>query len=431
MIKETPQSPFADYFQAVQYLEGLSNLSDIEVLEHTLGLEVSVLRMRDFLDRIGSPDKGIKLIHVSGTSGKGTVCSMIHSILVQDGHEAGLYTSPSSTVTIERIKVGNLYIAPEEFVDCITWLKPYIDDYYLNGRYGQLHFGNICLALAFIYFQRKNCEWAMIEVGSGGRFNLTNAIIDPVITAITNIDLDHTRLLGKTLTKIAHHKAGIIKPGSTFFTTENRPRLVRLFRQICADLNVPMIRVKSDELTNSSNQKLAIAIGEHLKLSETAIRKGITESQLPCRFEVMQRNPTVILDGAHNPAKIRSVSNTIKRLSYKNLWVILALSNNKDIESILKIIVPQADHLIITRHEVKEKRPASPRLVSRISKKYLKRGATLFVTLDPRNAWKKTKASAQREDLILATGSFYFTGQIREEWYPKEWVLAHRTSFKP
>jgi dihydrofolate synthase/folylpolyglutamate synthase len=420
-------SPFETYYQAVQYLEGLFNLSRGEKHKKGADPEIAVKRMRYLLDQIGSPDTRMKIIHVSGTSGKGTVCSLLHTMLIADGHKAGLYTSPFSTTTIEKIKAGHLYISPQEFVQGVERLKPAIDAVYLNGPFGCPTYYEICFALGLDYFSRRGCEWAVVEVGHGGWLDPTNAIHRPVISVITNVDLDHTRSLGKTLTKIANHKAGIIKSGSAFFTADRRPHILKIYKQICHEKNVAMFHVKPEEFATKTNTKLARSIAQHLKLSDRAIKKGIATAKLPCRFELVQENPKVVLDGAHSPAKIGSLIKNLKQLKYRQLWLILANGN----DTIIKLVVPEADHLIVTRHEVKEDKCASPHKIADAARKRLKPHASLLITLDPRNALNTALRQATKEDLIVVTGSIYLTGLLREKWDPETWVLEHRTSFKP
>lgn len=223
----------------MSFLQGLNNLPlDGDYLVDKHHADRYIKRMRYFLNLIGNPDKGMKLIHIAGTSGKGTVTNMVHEILLASGKNVGSFTSPFVTTPIEQIKVGDAYISPDEFADIVEYLKPFIDVAYTEGPYGSPSYFEIFFSIALVYFQRKKCDWVVLEVGLGGRYDATNVIERPSVTAITNIDYDHTELLGKTLRKIASDKAGIIKSGSAFFTTEQRPALLKIFSSICDEKRV-------------------------------------------------------------------------------------------------------------------------------------------------------------------------------------------------
>ncbi|MFH1956238.1 MAG: Mur ligase family protein, partial [Patescibacteria group bacterium] len=186
-----------------------------------------------------------KFIHIAGTSGKGTVTAMVHQILHQAGYKIGSFYSPHPTTSIERIRVGVDYISPSDFVKILDKIKPVLEEMYSENRRGakfwNTRFSGSCVptimpsyfeiffALALLYFKRKKCEYVILETGCGGEFDATNIIKKPLITAITNIGFDHTQLLGNTLQKIAKTKAGIIKPGSIFLTTEKIKAILKIF----------------------------------------------------------------------------------------------------------------------------------------------------------------------------------------------------------
>ena len=190
----------------------------------------------------------------------------------------------------------------------------------------------------------------MLEVGLGGRYDATNAIEKPLVTAITNIDYDHTEILGKTLKKIGTDKAGIIKSRSVFFTTERRPALLKIFNEICREKRVLFYRVSSLSSGDyqEENKALAGAISRYVGVSDAHITEGIRNARLMCRFEIIQNEkgkPLVILDGAHNRSKIKTTIDNLKKLKFKKLYLIVGISDNKDHISILKQLIPQADHV--------------------------------------------------------------------------------------
>lgn len=420
---------FSDYYKAVSFLEGLSNtLLKNDYLKNRKHPEIYIKRMRYFLDLIGKPDKNFKFIHITGTSGKGTVTNMVHNIIMVSGKRVGSFTSPFVTSSIEKIKVNDQYINPKDFVAIVDYLKPYIDKAHKDGPYGAPSYFEIFLAVALIYFKKEKCQWVVLEVGLGGRYDATNVISKSVVSAITNIDFDHTHILGKTLKKIANDKAGIIKKDSFFITTEQRPTILKIFKNICFENKVDFLFLGKEKDYFSYNKSLASAISKRIGIENSYIKKGIDKSFLPCRFETINKKPTIVLDGAHNRSKMKATVMNIKRLGFNKLHLVLAIAKNKDHLSILKDIIPMVNTVSYTRFEIPGRQCADPKELLVKSKKYLKKGAKFDIFLDPEmaldNAIKKSKAN----DLVLVTGSFFLAGELRKRWYNEDWILRNRKS---
>ncbi len=421
---------FERYHDAINFLEGLSNLpldGDYMIKQRHLG--VYLKRMRYFLELIGNPDKGMKYIHITGTAGKGTVTNMIHEILNVSGKNVGSFTSPFVTTSIEKIKVKDSYISPDELADIVEYLKPFIDKAYLTGPYGRPSYFEIFLAIAFIYFKQQKCEYVVLEVGLGGRYDATNVIEKAVATAITTIDYDHTHILGKTLKEIAYDKAGIIKKGSAFFTAEQRPDLIKIFDVICKEKKLKLNQIQYQENYQEYNKALASEITRSLGVSEQDIKKGIAIARLQCRFEIIQKRPFVVLDGAHNRSKIRSTIVNLENLIFNKLYLIVGLAENKDDTLILNQIIPLADKVYITRFQTKDRKCAHPKELTERSQKYLKKSARTETFLDPSQALTKALSKAKEDDLVLVTGSFFLAGEMRKKWFPEKWILSKRKNF--
>jgi len=419
---------FSSYFEAVRFLEGLINIPAQDYLKDRSNPEIYIKRMRFLLNALGNPDRGMKYIHISGTAGKGTVANMVHSGLVAAGKKAGLFTSPFIISTIEKIKVGDLYISPQEFVSVVNKIKPVLDEVHEKSPYGSPSYFEIILAVAFIYFRKKKCEWVVLEVGLGGSFDATNVIERPRITAITNIDRDHTHILGKTLIKIARDKGGIIKKDSLFLTTESRPHLTKIFQEICR-------RKKSDcEFINvvsgyrDRNKALAQAILERVGISLKYISRGISNARMPGRFEIIDRNPLVILDGAHSPVKIKGLIEDLGQISFDNLYLIFGVANNKEYKEMIGLLLPLARKIFATRFEINERKCAPPGDIKEVIKKISRKEVEVF--LDPMMALDKSLRIARKNDLILATGSLFLVSRLRRRWYPEEVFLKTRKAFK-
>ncbi len=424
------KSNFSSYDHTISFLEGLSNIAPKTKLSRNETPDLFVKRMQSFLDLIGNPEQSLKFIHIGGTAGKGSVSTLLHSMMVAQGYRVGLYTSPFATESIEKIKVGQLYIAPEELARIVDELKPTIDQAHVYGPYGRPSYFELFLAVALIYFQRQNCDWAILEVGIGGRYDATNVIPAPQLAAITTIDYDHVHILGKTLTKITRDKAGIIKPESAFFTTERRPHLVRILQEACQTAGASFHHVKPSNSYQLANQALATALARAAGVSDEALRAGTKLWRLPCRFETMQHKPHVILDGAHNVAKVRSTVENLARLGYRKLHLVLAIAHDKDAEAISSIIIPRADYMYATRFQINERKCTDPSLLSDYGKRFGQKSLSTTVHLDPYRALAAALAQATPDDVVLVTGSFFLAGELRKQWYSSEWVLRHRKSFK-
>ncbi|MEK7616203.1 MAG: hypothetical protein AAB420_03295 [Patescibacteria group bacterium] len=387
-------SDFSRYYNAVKYLEGLVNIQSGPnyMSGKTHDPSIYIKRMQWFLDLLGNPERGFKYIHITGTAGKGTVASTIHYSLHTSGHKTGLFTSPFVTTSIEKIQVGDLYIDPLEFAQIVEDLKPKIDEAFAKCPWGGPSYFERFLAIALIYFKKMQCEYVVLEVGCGGRYDATNVIPAPEISAITNIDYDHMHILGKTLTKIAGDKAGIIKRGSKFFTTEARPRLRKIMEDICKEQGPEFNYIKG------GNKELVEAMGFRAE-----------EVKLPARFEIVQEKPIVIIDGAHNRAKFRYTAEKLKQLTFDKLHLVVALAANKEREIIEEI---PADVVYPTRFQNAERKCMN-----------------LGGYTDSGQALDAALAAARSNDLVLVTGSFYLAGELRTRWYPEEDILVHRSAF--
>ncbi len=388
-------------------------------------------RTRYFLDLAGSPDKGMKIIHVTGTAGKGSVSNLLHNILMADGKKVGSFTSPFVSSTIEKIRVNDLYIDADRFAQIIERFIPLIDHAYTHSPYGQPSFFEIFFAIALTYFKEEKCDWVVLEVGLGGRHDATNVIRNPKATVITGIDYDHMSIIGKTLNKIAYEKAGIIKSGSTFFTGEHRPKLQKMFKEICVEKGVPYVQVKYGTNFEENNKRLAATITRSIGVTEDAIQKGINGPKLPARFEVMQSEPLVVIDGAHNPIKMKSTAYNLKKLNYNRLHLVIGIAEGKDYSEILKEIIPLADSIQFTRFQGgKDRKCAHPNDLLAISQKYLKKGVKSEIFLHPKMALDKALALANEKDgakdLVLVTGSFFLAGELRKHWISEEKILTNR-----
>lgn len=422
------QKDFSQYYEAVRYLESLASLSETKKYsnKNRNNPEIFIKRTRYFLNLLGNPDQHLKFIHIAGTAGKGSVANLVQYILFKNGQRTGLFTSPFATTSIEKIKVNDKYIDPLKFAQMVEDAKPLINKAYIECMEGAPSYFEIFFGLALKYFHETKCEWVVLEAGLGGRYDATNVIKKCEIAAITNIGFDHTEILGKTLVKIATDKAGIIKPECVFITTEERPSLLNIFKKIAKEnLANKFIAIKGPNHYYEKNEVLVNVI-----IEEAGVQNNQKNDppKLPCRFEVVQKKPLIVLDGAHNGLKMQSVVENLARLNYRKLIAIVAIADDKDKDAILEKLIPIVDKAYFTRFLVSQRSSSSPTELYQKSLK-LNQKIKSVVTLDPFGALKSAIGEAEPNDLVLVTGSFYLAGELRKKWYPEEKILRDRTSF--
>ncbi len=422
---------FETYYKTIKFLETSNKITRKKYMHsrHQDG-DFFLARMQKLAAAAKINLTQFKFIHIAGTSGKGTTTALVHNILLQAGKKVGSYYSPHPTTTIERIKVNNKFIKPDIFVNLINELKPIIKK--IDNSYFE-----ILLAVALKYFAQQKCEYVILETGCGGEFDATNIIHQPLITAITNIGYDHTHLLGKTLIKIATTKAGIIKPKSIFITTEKRSTLLKIFKQKCQQKKAKFISIKPNKLNPLDNNiLLATRIIKELKLfnkkdnQQKIIEQGIKQTKLACRFEIIQKKPLIILDGAHNLDKLKTVFINLEKIKFDKLYLIFTLNANKDIKNIInylnkkltKIIKEHSVEIILTKHLVNERQCADLKIMRKLFRITIN-NFNIKIIPQPYRALKQTLKKASQNDLILITGSFYLAGELRKKWINEEQIL--------
>lgn len=435
------------YLQSIKFLESLANIPGPNHLK--TGLEVDrsffIDRTKYLLKLLGNPEKDFKYIHIAGTSGKSSLAYMIQAILTEAGLKTGAYFSPHATETTERMKVNNKNISPAELSELINWIKPYLSLCAKNGRYGVPSYFETLVAIAFLYFKKKKCEYIALETGCGGNFDATNIIPKTEIAVITNIGLDHTRILGNSKTKIAQNKAGIIKKNSILITGEKNPSISRIFQKICQEKNCQLKKINLDfqiiknDLTGTKfkyeenvyetkapgrhqieNAILAIEAARLIKnknIDTTSIKNGLKKISPPCRLEVVQSKPTVILDGAHNADKLKSTADFIKNIKFKKLHLILGLAEDKELYNTLKYIIPLVDKIYLTRFLIPVRKSKNLKKMYKMAKELAKeKKDKIEIFVDPWQALEEALSKADKRDIILITGSFFLAGELRKKW---------------
>jgi len=415
---------FKKYYQAVNYLESLAATAHDQsyMAKHRQNPQQYLDRTRELMRLLGNPHRGFRFIHITGTSGKGTTATYLHNILRQSGCRVGTFTSPYATTSIEKIRCNNRLIGPLEFARLLEKIKPEIERMEKTYRYGRPSYFEIFFALAIQYFKKMRCDWIILEVGCGGAYDAGN-IIPKSISAITNVGLDHTQLLGNTLTKIAREKAGIIKPRTHFFTTEKRARLLSLCKGVCRKKHTAFHHIQAKPF-QEANAALARAIAQHLGVKDDIIQKGISQTKLPCRFEMIQTNPLVILDGAHNPDKIKSVVHNLKHLTYKKLYTIFASSSTKNARAMIAQLARVSHDITFTGFEAAGRTAYPAKKLQSYAPKNIPTGAND----NPEKALRQVMRKIAQHDALLITGSFYLAGKLRKRWISEQAILHTRTT---
>lgn len=303
---------------------------------------------------IGNPEQNLKTVHIAGTNGKGSTSSMIASILQEAGYKVGLYTSPHLKDFRERIKINGIEISEGFVVDFIKQNKPFFEQ-------NDLSFFEMTVVLALDYFTKENVDIAVIEVGMGGRLDSTN-IITPLVSVITNIGLDHTQFLGNTIEAIAGEKAGIIKNNIPViigeYNNKTKPIFIEKSKNCSSEIYFASDLITKDYQSSLlgdyqfHNKKTVVQtiliLQKYFKISEENIQKGflnvIKNTGLLGRWQILQENPKVVCDTAHNEHGLKIVINQIQNEKFDNLHIILGFVNDKNLDEILPLFPKNAKY---------------------------------------------------------------------------------------
>lgn len=310
------------------------------------------------MDYLNHPYKNFKSIHVAGTNGKGSTSSLLSSVLQEAGYKVGLFTSPHLKSFRERIKINDSMISEDDVSNFVIEHQAFFEQH-------QLSFFEMTVGLAFDNFSKQNVDIAVIEVGLGGRLDSTN-VIEPLVSVITNIDMDHTAILGDTYSKIAFEKGGIIKPYIPVIIGEYHPETFPVFEELAKKNNseIHQAFLLEDSMLDcplrgdyqKNNFKTVIktidVINENqwFEINNQAIEDGflnvIKNTGLLGRWQILQESPMIVADTAHNEAGLKIVLNQIKKQTFHQLHMVLGFVNDKNIDSILDILPKNAKYYI-------------------------------------------------------------------------------------
>jgi dihydrofolate synthase / folylpolyglutamate synthase len=417
-------------------------------------------KMRTLTGHLGNPQNTYPVIHVAGTKGKGSTAAMITSILIAADYRTGFYLSPHLHDFAERIQVNGMPIPHGAFNQLVENIKPYVE------KVGKLTTFEITTALAFEAFRKQHVDVAVVEVGLGGRLDSTN-IVDPVLSVITSLSMDHMKVLGDTLEQIASEKAGIIKSGKPVISAPQQPNALAVLVSKAAEMNSPITVIGRDVETNllkhtlegqwfevsipqssllqktshfSSEYEKGVdffipLLGKHqidnaataiaammqlrelgFEISDKAIQEGLAKVIWPCRFEVLNKNPYLVVDSAHNRDSAHKLRQAMEDyFPGKPITLIFGASEDKDISGMYAELLPICSRVIVTRAEhpraadmntLIKSADSSP--CSLISAETVE--IALEFSLDP----------GEPDGVILAAGSLFIAATVREAWLNRQ-----------
>lgn len=314
------------------------------------------------MDKLGDPQKKLRCIHIAGTNGKGSVAAMLSSILHQAGIKAGLYTSPHLVDVKERIRINERDITEEEFLK----IEKRVSSLALPGT----TYFELLTAMAIQFFYEQNVEMAIMEVGLGGRLDATNVCYGE-IAIITDISLEHTQYLGNTIEEITREKMGIVKPGAVVIRQENG--------------GCPYFPVRNRSLALKA---IDVLREKGYNVTQKAVEEGLLKMRWPGRFQILKREPLIILDGAHNPGAATALRTMVERYVGEKVVLIFGVLKDKDYKSMLDILIPIAKKVITVTPKSDRALPGEV--------------PNVMDALD----------SVKGESPVLVTGSLYLVGEV-------------------
>lgn len=442
------------YKEALSYLDSFSNYEKVRNYSYNekyFDLK-RVLKISSFL---GNPHQKFRTVHIAGTKGKGSTATICANILARCGYKVGLYTSPHLIDFRERIKIldakSERMISKEEVIRLTSEIKNAVDKLFPPSPFTSdlsplppTTF-ELYTILAFIYFARQKIEIGVIEVGMGGRLDATN-IVRGDVCIITTIGYDHTKDLGTTLSQIAQEKCGIIKEGTVVISSPQRRAAELTIKKICRERhcklylvgneikfnpilntgqkskkwtekfelngifkkykNLELLLLGKHQIINAASAIWGAELLQNKEIKQNILRCTLRELCIPGRIQIIGKNPTIILDGAHNPESAEALIETISGLVYNRVVFIISIFADKDIKSFIRVIMKIAEKIIITK--ISYARTAEPSSMLKLFPKY----DNIIVKDNLEKALGYAKGIANKDDLICITGSMYLVGEV-------------------
>ncbi len=429
-----------NYEEALQYINQLNSK----------GIALGLERMEALLERLDNPQKGQRFIHVAGTNGKGSVCAFLDSALREAGLRVGRYISPTLYDYRERIQINGQYISKQAVASLLTKIQQACVQMERQGLDTPTVF-EVETALAFLYFAQQRCDYVLLEVGMGGRLDSTNVITQPVLSVITPISLDHTRMLGDHLAAIAAEKGGILKPYCPAVIGPQQPEAQAVLAERCQQCGITPLLVDGSQIQKQHwdwqgqrfsygrwpqltigllgdyqqiNAAIAIEALQLLQkkesaLTDGAIQAGLVKTRWPGRFEIIGQAPLFVVDGAHNPAGAQALAQTLQaHFAGKRIWLLLGVFRDKDYSQIGAILsgCSQTVFCFQPQHE----RGLEAELLAAAVAPYFQQ---VQVAESAEQAAQQVLQRADREDVIVSCGSLSTIHAVQQA--VRQWEVQH------
>jgi dihydrofolate synthase/folylpolyglutamate synthase len=409
--------------------------------------ESKLARTREFLALFGNPQRCFPTIHVTGTSGKGSTAAGIAAILTASGYRVGLRTSPYLQVATEKLQIGSTLIDGPSFEQLTHRVLAESRHIFGIGEPPQrLSYAELWTVMSLLWFAEREVEIAIVEVGAGGRFDTTN-VIEPVISVITSVGLDHVVSLGPTLTDIAWHKAGIIKRGSIAIVGDVAPDVFAVIEAEARLVDAPLHRLSAKDLGErrlfgmpgdfqQTNARMAVHVAHELSgsgfvIPPAAIQTGLATARLPGRLERMPgtESPEIWLDGAHNEDKIAALAGEADRISASGRLpvVVLGLLGTKDATAVAARAATIASAVVVTEPHVVGKLSRDAYELAEAVKASGFRGPIAIETDATAAVQRAEHLARAQQSHVIVTGSMYLVGQARRRWFPDHDVVVQCT----
>ncbi len=432
------------YNQALDYLYSFVDYS-LKKSSELAKADFNLERMRELMILLGSPEQQYPILHVAGTKGKGSTSALMASALSAAGFRTGLYTSPHLQDYVERIQVDGQLVSHAQLVELVEQVKPAV------AKIPKLTTFEITTAIGFLHFAQQNVGSAVIEVGLGGRLDATN-VVTPRVAVITSLSYDHMAVLGNTLTLIAGEKAGIIKPGVPVVSSPQKDEARVVLEKIAAERNAPLTLVGREltfergehslegqtltilyRQTPDSNPKSVILriplLGQHqvvnattayaalqvsgLNISVEAIARGFAKVKWPCRFEIVRREPPVILDSAHNQDSFEKLGQTLEDFfPGRKVILIFGSSEDKDGSGLLAALKGRLKLVLAT--QANHPRALEPAIIVATAER-LGIGAEAVLPVEAALA-RALELAASGGEIVLSAGSMFVTAEVKTAW---------------
>lgn len=412
-----------------------------------MGIKLGLENMNLLLNRLGNPERDFQSIHVAGTNGKGSTSAFIESILIAEGYRTGLYSSPHFVDIEERIRIDGKQVTEKEFMEAATTVRSAANELFSKEK-REITFFEIITAIAFLLFSLKGVDYAVVEVGLGGRLDATN-VIKPAVSVITHVALEHTQYLGNTLEAIAAEKGGIIKDGVPVITAETAPGPLGVILGIAKDRHSEVVRAQDvaevvpvvnriGELVvdvrgnadygrlrsglwgsfQTGNIGLALAASERLQregvfLSESSITSGIANVKWKGRLQLARAGKEFIFDSAHNPDAVSALSDSLRDAGDVNLLCVVGILSDKKIEDMMPVMRNFCKHMICV-----SPRTARARRAEDVGAGAARAGISATVAGDTRLGMEKALSDSSG-GRVLVTGSMRTVGEAMEWWREK------------